>query len=93
MRTTTLRSCNDKFQQFAGWAATSAENRLVPQVQFLGRLSCPLCNDSARVETVQITEGVPRWQFSWVVQFLEKNVYMLVSCFLRHGNRCPCCTM
>ena len=76
MRTTTLRSCNDKFQQFAGWAATSAENRLVPQVQFLGRLSCPLCNDSSRLNTVQITVGVPQLQFSWVVQFLDKIVYM-----------------
>ena len=93
MRTTTLRSCNDKFQQFAGWAVTSAENRLVPQVQFLGRLSFPLCNDSARVETVQITVGVPQLQFSWVVHFLRKIFTCPPSCVLREGGRCPCCAV
>ena len=49
---------------------------LVPQVRFLGRLSFPLCTDSARVETVQMTVGVPQLQFSWIVQFLDKIVYM-----------------
>ena len=79
MCTTTLRSCSDKFQQFAGWGANSAGNRLALQLchsdkyfphancaedckyssmQFLEKLSSPLCNDSARVETVQITVGV-----------------------------------
>ena len=95
MRSTTLRSCNDKFQQFAGWAATSAENRLVPQVQFLGRLSFPLCNDSARVETMQITVGVPQLQFSWVVRFLQKifDTPAVVCSSTRWSMSLLCCAM
>ena len=45
-------------------------------MQFLGKLSCLLCIDSARVETVQITVGVPQLQISWVLQFSDKVVYM-----------------
>ena len=112
IRTTTLRSCSDKSQQFAGWGAISAEKHLVhcsyatvtgiSLVQTVQKtVKIPQCSSwencracCATTLTVQITVCVPQLQFSWVLQFSNKVVYMpAVVQFLRQCGRSPCCAV